>query len=201
MKLSTFATTARANIAKAAAGINRFAKLERVLATLCISIPALLIWFNHNQILPSISAYYNMHENEVFYFPLTVACMLFIVNGLIKNKHIYNTVLGTMLAGVILFNCEDFTLLHGAFAVGFFGGNGVVILLFSSKKDLWFKFLLVTVICVAILGWRAFHWYSLFWAEWVSFAIIALHYVLESAGVIDDQNRQKHPTAPQQSAA
>ncbi|HTR80785.1 MAG TPA: hypothetical protein VMM58_04075 [Bacteroidota bacterium] len=198
MQLHKFAATAGANIVKAAAGINRFAELERVLATFCISIPALLIWFDHGQILPSISAYYSMCEHEIFYFPLTVASMLFIVNGLIKNKHIYNTILGTMLAGVILFNCDDFTLVHALFAVAFFGGNGIVILVFSSKKDLWFKAVLVIVICMAILGWIAFQWYSLFWAEWVSFAIIALHYVLESAGVIDVQTKINGPTVTHQ---
>jgi len=187
MELREFASTARSSISKAIAGINRFAKLERVLATFCIMIPGLLIVFNHGQILPSISAYYDMREHEVYYFPLTVASMLFIVNGLVKNKHVYNTILGTMLAGVILFNCEDHAVLHEVFAAAFFGGNGAVILIFSSKKDLWFKMLLVAVICIAMLGWQPFHLFTLFWAEWVSFAIIALHYILESAGVIDQQ--------------
>ena len=185
MKFHTITANATARVTNAIAGINRFAKLERVIAALCISIPALLILFDHGNIRESISAYYSMTEHEVFYFPLTVASMLFVVNGVVKNKHIYNTYLGLSLAGVILFNCQDFQWLHAAFAIAFFGGNGAVILIFTSKRNRWFMILLVSIIVLAILGWKPFNWFALFWAEWISFSIIALHYILESAGVVN----------------
>jgi hypothetical protein len=185
MALRQFARVTRLTIASAAEGVVRFAKLERVLATVCLLIPVLLIWFDNGNIRPSISEYYNMVKDQVFYFPLTVAAMLFVVNGVVKEKHVYNTILGAMLAGVILFNCHDTPVLHFAFASVFFGGNGVVILVYSSRKERWFKAIMVALILGAMLGCFAFHWFSLFWAEWISFAIIALHYMLESWGVID----------------
>jgi hypothetical protein len=167
-------------VKRSAEGIKRFARLERVLATVCLFTPAFLIWFDDGPIRESISAYYNMEEGQVFYFPLTVAAMLFVVNGVVKDGRAYNTFLGAMLAGVILFNHDDMGLLHGAFAVAFFGGNALVILLFSSWKAGWFKALLFAGIVLSMAFYFVFDWFTLFWAEWLSFTIIALHYILES---------------------
>jgi hypothetical protein len=166
-------------------GVARFARLERVLAALCLFIPVFLIWFDtgpfdNGRIRDTISHYYNMEENQVFYFPLTVASMLFVVNGVIKQRHIYNTLLGGMLAGVILFNRDDFNRLHTIFAAAFFVGNAVVIIVFSSKKELWFKALLVAALVISMLGCFVFGWFTQFWAEWLSLGIIALHFILES---------------------
>jgi len=170
-----------------AQGIMRFAKLERNLAFVCIFTPLFLIIFDSyvEPIRGSISAYYNMGQNQIFYFLLTVAAMLFIVNGVVKEKHIYNVVLGIALAGVLLFNCDDFSLVHNIFAIAFFGGNAVVIVVFSSKKERWFKALLVGIILVTMACWWYFDAFTLFWAEWISLVIIAIHYILESWGVID----------------
>jgi len=165
--------------------ITRFAKLERVLAFVCLFIPAVLIWFDDGRIRDSISAYYSMEENQFFYFPLTVASMLFVVNGVVKQKHGYNTVLGATLAGVILFNHNDFSIFHNICAAAFFVGNAVVIVVFSSKKERWFKILLVAGIALSMMGYFFFGWFTLFWAEWLSFGIIALHYILESWDIID----------------
>jgi hypothetical protein len=166
--------------------ITRFAKLERVLAVICVMTPFLLVLYDDGAepIRASISHYFNMKQNQLYYFPLTMLAMLFIVNGAVKDKSRYNTLLGTVLAGVILFNREAFPITHKVFAVLFFGGNGAVILLFSSKKELWFKAMLVGVIAITMIAWRL-EWISLFWAEWISFAVIALHYILESLGRID----------------
>lgn len=176
-------TTLRA-VGATVEGITRFAKLERVLAAVCVFTPALLILSDDGPIRNSISDYYNMHKNQLFYVPLTVASMLFVVNGLVKDKRIYNTLLGAMLAGVLLFNLDAFPTLHAIFAIGFFGGNAAVIVLYSPKKELWFKFVLVAVIALSIAGWLVFGWYSLFWAEWLSLIVIAGHYILESLGLI-----------------
>ncbi len=185
MEFRQIVSTTRMSVAKTVEGVKRFARLERVLATVCLFIPALLIGFDDGPIRDNISAYYNMKESQVFYFPLTVAAMLFIVNGVVKQQRAYNTILGVMLSGVILFNHKDAGLLHAAFAIAFFGGNAVVIVLFSSKKERWFKMLLVVGIVLSMLGCYFFDWFTLFWAEWLSFAIIAFHYLLESWGVID----------------
>ena len=62
-------------------GVTRFANLERVLAAFCLFIPVFLIAFDKGpfddgRIRDSISAYYDMEANQVFYFPLTVTSML-----------------------------------------------------------------------------------------------------------------------------
>ena len=143
-------------------------------------IPAFLIVFDNLRVRDNISAYYDKQWNQVYYFSLTVACMLFVVNGVVKRKRAYDTILGAMLAGVILFNSHDASLIHTACATVFFLGNGVVILFFSSRKEKRFKLIMATVILVALLGHFAFHWYSLFWAEWMSLAIVTLHYFIEA---------------------
>lgn len=167
--------------------ITRFAKLERVLAVVCLMTPLLLIASDDGvqPIRESISHYFSMKQNQLYYFPLTMLAMLFIVNGVVKEKSRYNTLLGTALAGVILLNREAFPALHKVFAVLFFGGNGAVILLFTSKKERWFKVTLVGVIAFTMIAHFVLGWISLFWAEWISFGVIALHYILESLGRID----------------
>ena len=185
MQLKQIASATIERVSNTFEGVKRFARLERVLATVCLLIPAFLIGFDDGSIRDSISAYYNMEENQFFYFPLTVTAMLFVVNGVVKQGHAYNTFLGVMLAGVVLFNHDDASLLHWVFAAAFFGGNAVVILRYSSKEERWFKALLVVGIVLAMAGCFVFKLFTLFWAEWFSFALIALHYILESWGVID----------------
>ena len=160
--------------------IARFAKLERVLATVCAFTPAIVWWVDPGPIRDSISAYYNMAENQLFYVPLTMAAMLFVVNGVVKEKALYNTYLGAALAGVLLFNQHDFSTLHTVFAGAFFGGN-VAVMLFS-KKARSLKLFMAAFIALAILGWLLFDWFTQFWAEWLSLGVIAVHYVLVSLG-------------------
>ena len=98
-------------------GVKRFARLERVLAAVCILAPALMILFDGGTVRGSISDYYKMKNNQLYYFPMTMLAMLFIVNGVVKRQHVYNTFLGVMLAGVILFNKNDASWIHTAFAI------------------------------------------------------------------------------------
>lgn len=169
-------------IGKAVRGVGEFARLERVLAGLCLLIPVLLIGYDAWTVRPSISDYYSMTESQIFYVPLTIAAMLFVVNGVIKEKHRYNTYLGVMLLGVVLFDKTDWGWLHGTFAVAFFVGNAVVIWLYARNTPQHFRQWFVAVIVIALAGWKPLGWYSLFWAEWLSFAAIAVHYVLDSWG-------------------
>ncbi|NIP39801.1 MAG: hypothetical protein GWO07_16235 [Candidatus Dadabacteria bacterium] len=67
-------------------GVIRYAKLETILASVCSLIPVLLITFDGLNIRDSISAYYKMEFNQVYYYFLTLAAMMFIVNGVIKHK-------------------------------------------------------------------------------------------------------------------
>jgi hypothetical protein len=172
-------------VAEISDGIKRFAKLERVLAALCLLTPALLIYFDNGTIRASISSYFNMKHNQAYYFPLTMIAMLFIVNGVIKNKKIYNTVLGVMMAGLILIDHDSSKFFHYLFAIGFFLGNAVVILVYSSRRERWFKAIMVGVMVCGALMHILLSWFTLFWAEWLSMGIISLHYILESLGIID----------------
>lgn len=171
-------------------GLKRLATLERVLALVCITIPALLILVDGLPPRGSISEYYNMHRDQVYYVPLTVAAMLFIVNGVVKRKRFYNTVLGTALTGVLLLNRDDAHFWHIVCASIFFGGNGLVILFFSSRKERRFKIAMGIVIVLAMLGCFVFHWLSLLAAEWISLGIITLHYFIESGY---DGNGRRQP--------
>src|SRR5687767_14255453 len=84
--------------------IKNFAKLERILAADRVLTPALLILVDDgpDAIRGSISAYHDVNVPQAYYYPLTVAAMLFIVNGVLKtvvdgvatNGHWYNWVLG-----------------------------------------------------------------------------------------------------------
>lgn len=170
--------------ASAVQNIKDFAKLERVLAAFCITTPALLILGDNGSVRESISAYYNMEKSVLYYVPLSIAFMLFVVNGVVKEKTYYNTYLGAALAGLVLFNHDDFTFVHFLFAGAFFLGNAAVIVIFTPKKELWFKLLLVAIIAAALIAW-SLNAISLFWAEWISLAIIGWHYILESWGVIE----------------
>ena len=86
MNLNKMVSSTFKGVTNTVQGVKRFAKLERVLAFVCLFIPAFLIWFDNGPIRESISAYYNMKVNQIFYFPLTVASMLFVVNGVVKQR-------------------------------------------------------------------------------------------------------------------
>jgi hypothetical protein len=178
VRLQEVAANAKQTVEKGAHQVARFAKLERVLALLCLSIPLLLVIFD-SSVRESISAYYDMDEAQIFYFPLTVAAMLFIVNGVIKHRHFYNTLLGIALSGVILFNLDDSTIVHYIFAAAFFIGNGLVVLISAkiSKRAKWFYSVGIGLPLILSLG---FDLVSLFWAEWLSFFIITVHYLADS---------------------
>lgn len=169
---------------KAIQSVKDFARLERILAAVCIITPLLLIIGDNYSVRNSISDYYDMGKNVLYYVPLSVAFMLFIVNGVIKEKTFYNTALGVALAGLVIFNKNDFTLIHYLSTGTFFIGNALVMVIFTPKKELWFKIMLIVIIATAILAW-VLQAISLFWAEWISLVIIGFHYILESVGVIE----------------
>jgi len=193
MQAQQLALAPQSTVRRAVDGFVRLAKLERVLALACILIPAILILFDDLPIRSSISDYYKMRWDQLFYFPLTAVSMLFVVNGIVKERRAYNTILGTMLAGVILFNCDDFPRTHVLFASVFFIGNGAVILFYSSLKDYSFKAIMAAAILAAVLACFAFHLISLFWLEWISLAMIAMHYFIESSYGVEEPWRLPRP--------
>ena len=164
--------------------VKNFAKLERILAFVCMTAPALMILGDDQAVRDSISAYYDMTKSALFYVPLSVAFMLFVVNGVIKQQKAYNTALGIALAGLVIFDHDHFKYIHFACAGAFFIGNAAVMVIYTSKNELWFKVVLVTIIIASLAAW-GLGFISLFWAEWISLGIIGWHYILESWGVID----------------
>lgn len=172
-----------------------YARFERVLAAVLSLTPLFLIIFDGGMVRSSISEYYDMDLEQIFYVLLTVAAMLFIVNGVIKKEHSYNTTLGVLLAGVILFNIDDTNLIHNFFAITFFAGNAIVIAFFS-KGALRFKGTLLGVLGAAVVLFLIFDWFDVFWLEWVSLAAIAVHYILDSFDTVqyDAVRRGEQPT-------
>jgi len=161
-------------------GLRRFAELERILAALLVLTPLLLILVDTgpDRVRDSISAYNDVGTPQAFYVPLTVGAMLFLVNGIVKRAHIYNTLLGVALSGVIVFDHDGgASIVHIASAVAFFGGN-IVVMVFFSTKPLLLKAVFATTIGTALALWYFTGWFTLFWAEWVSLAIVAAHFIL-----------------------
>jgi hypothetical protein len=166
--------------------ISNFVRLERVLAAILVLTPLLLLLADDapGGIRPSISSYHDLAAPEAFYVPLTVATMLFVVNGVLKDGHWYNWIVGVLLSLLIVFDHDGASkYLHFLGAIGFFVGNVAVMLWFSKDKPRRLVVGLVGTIAVAIALWMVTDWFTLFWAEWVSLAIIAAHYLLDTIPV------------------
>lgn len=63
-----------------------FAKLERIIAGICILIPLFLITADNGVVRINISDYVYMLNSQIFGLLFGVAAMLFIVNGVIYIK-------------------------------------------------------------------------------------------------------------------
>jgi hypothetical protein len=59
---------------------------------------------------------------------------------------------------------------------------------YSTKRAAWFKGLLVVPIVVSMVMWRPLRLISLFWAEWLSFAMIAFHFYDENRDSLPDRS-------------
>jgi hypothetical protein len=163
--------------------LRRFARLERVLGALLVLTPVLLISVDTGPegVRDSISAYHDVSAPAAFYVPLSAGAMLFLVNGIVRRAHVYNSLLGLALFGVILFDHDGKTSIpHFVFAAAFFGGNVLVMIFFSTRKSTLVKGTLGGGIAAAVALLIFTDWFTLFWAEWVSLTIIAAHYILDS---------------------
>jgi len=175
---------ASALIGSGVRGLAGLVKLEVVVTTICFFIPLIVWWGDDWNLREHISGYYAMEEAQLFYVPLTVAAMLFVVNGVVREKHWYNVGLGVALTGVVLFNHFDHSIIHNISAAAFFGGNALVFVLFTPKQELWFKVVLALTMALGLAGYL-FGWYSLFVAESLSLWVIAVHFILESKRLIE----------------
>ena len=161
-----------------------YARLERVLALFCVASPLLMIWADTGPVRDSISAYYSMTQPQWFYFPLTAASMLFLVNGFVKQQNFYNAWLGVMLTGVVMLNHQDFRFPHGAFAAGFFLGNAAVMAFFSRGVSARFRVMVLVGVVVVFLMWKPLGLVNLLVAEWISLALIAAHFLADASAKV-----------------
>lgn len=162
----------------------RIIKLEKILSAILLLLPLILILATQ-EIRSSISNYAYSEMNYLFATLLTIAGMMFIVNGTAYNSRWYNIVLGISLIGVALTPHLDYKILHYSFAGLFFIGSVGVMIGYSSAKQRPVKVYFGSIIITAMLFHFIFNWYSLFWAEWIGILPICTHYILESVGKFD----------------
>jgi len=180
-----------------------FRWFERFLALSCITIPLILRLTDklpeggYNDVWrSSISDYVYMWHNYIFGMLLGSAAMLFIFNGFVyfkreedkhpytpdKNGKWYNIVLGVCLLGVVILPYKEHSIIHYFFAAAFFVGNALATGIFHTKgwpkSNISMAILTVVALGLHFTGW--FPWLTLFWAEWVSLAVVGVHFWLES---------------------
>lgn len=193
-------------VGKAFGGIKRFIVLERVLAIVLVGNPLVMYLFDEITVgtesgfRDSISAYYDMEAAAAFYVPLTVAAMLLVVSGVIKDGNWHNWVLGVLLALVVVLNKDGFGWVHYPAALGFYGGNAVAIGL--TRASWWRKGSLLAAGGLTLLWYLVFRNsvdISLLIAEWLGLAIIAVHYFFDAAEGMEYQ-APRPPGAPDKRA-
>ena len=158
----------------------------------------------------SISAYVRMCESHYFGIFVTIAAMLFIINGFTffskddiddaylyqKHGRWYNVILGIslLLVALIPYDVEGWLILHFIFAGVFFIGSAVAIVVFTTSKHKKWGMLMASVITLVLL----LHFVpkikllfpeereilSLLCAEWIGMGVISLNYILEAKKVI-----------------
>lgn len=193
-----------ARLTKMASDLWAFDQLGRVIALICILIP-LMLYLADDQpgFRSSISDYVYMRKSYIYGMLLTAAGMLFTFNGVVyinKKEEIhrdkrhgrwYNIVLGLSLIGVVIFPYKEYMWVHYGFAIVFFLGSAVVIALFTDPKhrriNRWIAAAtLASFVLLVIDRWllKDISIISILVAEWISLFVIAIHYILESKGLI-----------------
>jgi hypothetical protein len=165
-------------------GIGRWANVQRVLAIALVANPLVMYVFdeitlgNTSGFRDSISAYYDMEAAPAFYVPLTVAAMLFVVHGVIKEGRWHNWALGIALALVVIFNKDGFWYIHFPAAGLFYAGNAVAIW-FTKDPSGYRKRILLGLGGAVLVWWLLFRGSvstALLIAEWLGLALIAVHF-------------------------
>ncbi|MET1260225.1 hypothetical protein ABV409_12825 [Flagellimonas sp. DF-77] len=186
--------------------VNHLAKLERLIAILLIFTPLILFlgdMEHQTEFRDSISNYFFMQDSYWFGSLLTLAAALFIYNGVqhisyqkdvelasVENRfgRGYNVIFGLALFGVLFFNHIDYVWLHYFFAIAFFGGCALAMLL-TKKTGLKRIGDVLGLLTLVVLGvhflleyflMKGANPFTLLWAEWVGLIFIAIYFVLES---------------------
>lgn len=181
-------------------GIGRWANVQRVLAIALIANPLVMYVFDEvtlgsvSGFRDSISAYYDMEAAAAFYVPLTVAAMLFVVHGVIKEGRWHNWALGIALALVVIFNKDGFWYIHFPAAGIFYAGNAAAIAVTKDPSGYRKRILLGLGGAVLIL-WLVFRSSvstALLIAEWLGLVLIAVHFFWDA----DPDKRYQAPRKP-----
>lgn len=186
--------------------VNHFAKLERFIAAILIFTPLILYLVElqyRADFRDSISNYFFMHDTHWFGSLLTLAGALFIFNGaqhmsvlndpsLAVVEHRfgkgYNIIFGLALFGVLFFDHENFVVVHYLFAIIFFGGCALAMILTRATplKTLGDVLGVLTLLSLGLhflmnylLG-EAQNPFTLLWAEWVGLLFISIYFIAES---------------------
>jgi hypothetical protein len=158
---------------------NRLFNYEKYIALLMLLMPFILIAFDNGIIRNSISNYVYMQHNQIYYGLLFTTSGMFMVNGAIWRKN-YNILLGALLAGVALTPHLSYSILHNSLAAAFFEISCIVMVFYSTKKQLWYKVAAAIFINFALIGCILFNWYTLLVAEFLGILPITIHYLFES---------------------
>lgn len=126
--------------------VARFTRFEQVLAFLIMGDPIALFFFGETTPLSapcdpgapmpcrdSVSAFYDMGHEPLFYMPLTISAAMFVFNAVLRREHWWNALVGVALAGVVFFNHDAYSLAHSIFAVVFFGATMLVVAWYLPK--------------------------------------------------------------------
>lgn len=120
-----------------------YQRFDQAAFGLCVFAP-LIMWLadviNNGVRWPrgSISAYHDLLPAGAFFIPLTVAVVLFIVNGWLIPGHRIHILMGLYALGVLLFDEKDATKpVHFFFAISFFFVGAFLELARHDSPDEW----------------------------------------------------------------
>jgi len=120
-----------------------YQRFDQAAVALCVLAP-LVMWLadainnGESSPRPSISAYHSLLPAGAFFIPLTIAVVLFVVNGWLIPGHRVHVVMGAYLLGVLLFDEADATQpIHFFFAVSFFFVGAFLELARHDSPDEW----------------------------------------------------------------
>lgn len=151
-------------------------------AVLYSMIPLFLI-IATGEVRTSISDYAYSSKPSFFVSLITMAGVLFFLDGYVDRKRFYNMILGGSLVGVAWTPHLDYPVLHYICAGIFFLGAMFFISYFSNKKErkwmLGFSFLMFLGLLGSFLGF-----YTLLIGEWIGMLVVCPLFILEAKGKI-----------------
>ncbi len=186
--------------------VDHFAKVERFIAAILFFTPLILFIVDlkyRTDFRDSISNYFFMCDTHWFGSLLTLAGALFIFNGaqhmsVQQNQRLadlgyrfgkgYNIIFGLALFGVLYFDHITFMVIHYVFAVVFFVGCALAMILTRQTplKTLGDVLGILTLLSLClhfllnyVLG-EVQNPFTLLWAEWVGLLFIAIYFIAES---------------------